>query len=71
MSDAQRQAEALAEAAHLHIAGVKSIQQGEAAPPPRPMLMRTMAAVAPTVPTQIEPGDVTVAATVTVVYEAQ
>lgn len=69
VADARAQADAMAQAAGLHITRVHSMQQGYASlPQPAPM-MRSTADVSP--PTQIEPSSVQASASVTVVYEAQ
>jgi uncharacterized protein YggE len=66
MGDARRKAEALAEAAGASLGKVLSVQSSsQAAPPPRPMMMRAMAAEAD-VP--IERGEGAVTAQVEVVY---
>jgi len=69
MQDAQRQAGALAQAANMHIARVSSIQTGGFYGPP--MIMRGIARPqmgAPTLPTEIPPGVLDVAANVSVIY---
>ena len=72
VSDARGQADAMAAAAGLHVVRVKSMQQGYAeAPTPRVMMAAQMAGPAPVPPTQIEPSNVEVTATVSVTYEAQ
>ncbi len=72
VNDARTKAQAIAAAAHLRIVGVKSIEQG-AGYAGRPML--TIAAVQAhsyaVQPTQIQPSNVNVQATVTTTYEAQ
>ncbi len=72
VSDARAQADAMAAAAGLHVVRVKSMQQGYAeVPTPRVMMAAQMPAPAPMPPTQIEPSNVEVTASVTVTYEAQ
>lgn len=71
VTDARRQAEAMAAAAGLHIVRVKSMQQGYAEAPTARVLMASAAMPAPAPPTTIEPSSVEVTATVTVTYEAQ
>jgi len=71
VSDARRQADAMAAAAGLHIVRVKSMQQGYAEAP-MPRIMMSAAGPAPVPPpTNIEPSSVEVNATVSVTYEAQ
>ncbi|MBV9271902.1 MAG: SIMPL domain-containing protein [Candidatus Eremiobacteraeota bacterium] len=70
VQDAESQAKALASAANLRIVRVRTIQQGYAVPQPPVPMMRTMAAAAEAVPTQIEPGSVSVQATVTITFDA-
>jgi uncharacterized protein YggE len=70
VTDARRQADAMAAAAGLHVVRVKSMQEGyPEAPAPRMVMQAAMPAPAP--PTNIEPSSVEVNATVTITYEAQ
>lgn len=71
VSDARRQADAMAGAAGLHIVRIKSMQQGYAEAPMPRLMAASMNAPAPAPPTTIEPSSVEVNATVTVTYEAQ
>lgn len=67
--DARSQAEAMAAAAGLHLTRIKSMGQGQGYPvPPEP---RMAADVLRQAPTEIQPSDVQVTATVTITYEAQ
>jgi uncharacterized protein len=70
VADAQAQADALAAAAHVRIVRVMSVTAGPApgVPRPLPVIGRVMAAPAP-VPTDVQPSDLGVTATVTVTYE--
>jgi len=72
VEDAQGQASAMASAAHLRIVRIKAMSQGYPQIFPSPMRMAASADVygAP-VPTNIQPSDVHVNATVTITYEAQ
>ncbi|PZR58506.1 MAG: hypothetical protein DLM50_03230 [Candidatus Meridianibacter frigidus] len=68
VADAQQQAQAMAEAAHLRIVRVQSLQSGYYA---QPMVMRAMGTApspTPQIPTEIAPGNLDVRATVTVTY---
>ncbi|HEX3466257.1 MAG TPA: SIMPL domain-containing protein [Candidatus Elarobacter sp.] len=72
VADAEAQAQALAAAAHVRIVRLMTISAGSYAPISRPVTIgRVMAAgvAAPPVPTIVEPGDLTVSASVTVTYE--
>lgn len=65
---ARLRAQAIASAAGLRIVRIRTIQEGYAQVfPPAPMMNAKMAGV----PTQIEPSDVSMQASVTVTYEAQ
>lgn len=69
VADAQRQAEAMAQAAHLRILRISSLQTGGFYP--RPMIMRAakgMAAPAPGIPTEIQSGNLDIHANVTATY---
>lgn len=70
VKDAETQATAVAAAAHLRIAGVRTINAGGYfAPVPLPMqVMRASAAPAPNVPTDVQPSNIDMRATVNVVY---
>jgi uncharacterized protein YggE len=70
VADAQAQAEALAAAAHLRIVRVLSLGAASYAPVPRPVprFAAQALSVAP-VPTDVQPGDLSVTATVSVSYE--
>jgi uncharacterized protein YggE len=68
MATARARADLYARAAGMHVARIRSIVEGGTeVPGPRPiMMMKAMAAAAPT---PIAPGEVTLAASVTVVFE--
>lgn len=68
VADAQAQARALAEAAHLRLGRIVALAPaGSAVQPPRPYaLARGVAAAA--VPTEVQPSDLTVRASVSVTY---
>lgn len=71
VSDARSQAEAMAAAAGLHVVRVKSMGQGyPQVIQPRMMTADVYKAAAPA-PTEIEPSNVEVTATVTITYEAR
>jgi uncharacterized protein YggE len=67
LADAAAQARGLAAAAHVRLARILSISPGGGGPVPRVGRVLTMAAQ--TIPTTIEPGNLTVSATVTLQYE--
>ncbi|HET9393105.1 MAG TPA: SIMPL domain-containing protein [Candidatus Rubrimentiphilum sp.] len=69
VTQARSRAQAIATAAGLRIVRIRSIQEGYAQvyPQPQAMAMSRLAGV----PTQIEPSDVSMQASVTVTYEAQ
>lgn len=67
VGDAANQAKAMAQAARLRLIRIQTMQSGYAAGP-QPFPMRTMAALAAPVPTQLAPGGVTVRAAVTITY---
>lgn len=70
VEDARANAEALAAAAHLHVAGIKSIELGGGGVfPPRPEPMMKMAAA--NVPTQFDQSNVSVSVSVTVTFFAE
>ena len=69
--DAQTQAAAIAEAAHMRVAGVRTINAGGYfAPVPAPLQMagRMSAAAAPNVPTEVQPSNIDVRATVSITF---
>lgn len=69
VADAEAQARSLAEAAHVRAGRILEIAPQEYTPtPPRPLIMARMAAAAPAVPTDIQPSDLTVRATVTMTF---
>lgn len=69
VADAQAQADAIAAAAHVRILRVHAIAAGSNAPPrPFQQFSRMAAGPAP-VPTEVQPSDLHVTATVSVVYE--
>ena len=69
VQDAEAQATAVAAAAHMRLGGIRSIAAGSAYVPPvvQPMMRAAAAAPAPP-PTEIQPSDVDVRATVNVTY---
>jgi uncharacterized protein len=69
VADAHANADALAKAAHLRIVSIKSIELGAAPSPPVPMT-RTLAA-APNPPTEFDESNVSVTASVNVVFLAE
>ncbi|HEV3088810.1 MAG TPA: SIMPL domain-containing protein [Candidatus Elarobacter sp.] len=71
VADADAQAQSLAAAAHVRIVRVQTVSAGGATsiPRPFPMAARMAAGVAAPVPTDVQPSDLTVTATVTIVYE--
>ncbi|MEA2719139.1 MAG: uncharacterized protein QOJ39_1003 [Candidatus Eremiobacteraeota bacterium] len=70
VADAQAQADALAAAAHVRIVRILAMSAGSPAGLPRPFAVagRVMTAQA-AVPTDVQPSDLSVTATVTVTYE--
>lgn len=70
VADAESQAQALAAAAHVRIVRLMTISAGSYSPV-RPVMARMAVAGAPPppVPTMVEPGDLTVTASVAVTYE--
>jgi hypothetical protein len=71
VKDARTKAEDLARAAGLRITGIQRMESGGEPGIIRPMMMAKEAtAAAPAVPTQFDPGNVTVTANVTVVFSA-
>lgn len=70
VADADAQARALAAAAHLHVVRITDLRAGSAPAPIQP-LVRTFKAAADSysVPTQLQPGALTVNATVGATYE--
>ena len=71
VADAREKATELAQAAGLHVVGIKSIEL-EGAPSVRPLMMAKVAIPAPdSAPTQFDAGNVTVSSNVTVVFSAQ
>lgn len=68
VADADQQAHALAGAAHVRIVRILSIGSESAQPGPRPLPQFARVAVAAPVPTEIQPGALTVHASVTVRY---
>lgn len=71
VSDARSQAEAMAAAAGLHVVRVKSMGQGYPQVVQPRMMAADVYAAAPAPPTQIEPSNVEVTATVTITYEVR
>jgi hypothetical protein len=69
VADADQQAHALADAAHVRIVRILSIGAGSSQPGPRPLPQFARVALAAPVPTEIQPGALTVHASVTVRYE--
>lgn len=70
MADADAQAHALADAAHLRIVRISAIASGGGAVPrPLPIARAVLSASTASVPTDLPPGDLTFASSVTVVYE--
>lgn len=71
VEDAQSQANAMASAAHLRIVRIKAMSQGYPQVFPSPMRMGVTAdSYSVKVPTNIQPSDVQVSATVTITYVA-
>jgi uncharacterized protein YggE len=69
VADAQSQAQALAAAAHVRIVRVLSLSAGNAPGPPVVQRFAAAMAAPPTVPTNVQPSDLSVTATVSVSYE--
>lgn len=71
VADAEAQAQALASAAHLRIVRLLTISAGSYSPVSRPVALARMAVAGapPPVPTVVEPGELTLTASVTVTYE--
>ena len=71
MGDAEAQAHALADAAHVRLIRIGAVSAGGSLPVPRPVPYQRMAAAAPStpVPTEVPPSDLTVTASVGVTYE--
>jgi uncharacterized protein YggE len=71
MTDADAQAHALADAAHVRLLRIATVSAGSSLPVPRPVPYQRMAsaAAAPPVPTEVPPSDLTVNASVGVTYE--
>jgi uncharacterized protein len=69
VADAESQAQALAAAAHLRIVRLMTVVAGSYTPVSRPVALARMSAVGAPQPTVVEPGDLTVPASVTVTYE--
>lgn len=70
VTQARSRAQAIATAAGLRIVRIRTIQEGYAQVYPQPQAMALSRGIA-AVPTQIEPSDVSMQASVTVTYEAQ
>lgn len=70
VSDARTKAEALAQAAHLHIVGIRRISQGTPGIRPFPMMRAAVMEAGPANPTQFETSGVTVSVDVEVVFTA-
>lgn len=70
VADAQAQADALAAAAHVHIVRMLAMSAGAPASlPPRPFLAGRAMAAQVAVPTDVQPSDLSVTATVSVTFE--
>jgi uncharacterized protein len=69
VADADSQAHALAAAAHLRIVRILTISSGGGYARPFPIGLQAEMRAAPTVPTQVQPSDLTIQATVGVTYE--
>lgn len=70
LADAQEQARVLAAAAHLRLVRIRDIAPAGHLPQPLPLLRGTpRMALAAAVPTQLDPGNLTASATVTLRYE--
>lgn len=67
VADAESQARALADAAHVRLGRILRIAPPSIGPVTRPVLFQARMAAAP-VPTEIQPGDLTVTATVNITY---
>ncbi len=67
VATARARADLYAAAAGLHVRRIRSIVEGSERPEPRPLMMMARAKVADTTP--IAPGEMTLAASVTVVFE--
>ena len=70
VGDARAKAEDLARAAGLRITGIQSMSYGGEPGIVRPMMMAKEATAAAPVPTQFDPGNVSITANVTVVFSA-
>jgi uncharacterized protein YggE len=70
MRDAEAQAGALADAAHMRLAGIRTISAAPSDISPQPLRQVSRMAAAP-VPTEIQPSDVEVRASITVTYYLQ
>ena len=67
--DAESQASAIAEAAHLRVDGIRAISTGGYVPPPMPLQALGRVAAAPAnVPTEIPPSNIDVRASVSITY---
>jgi hypothetical protein len=71
VADAQEQARALADAAHVHLGGIRRIAPvGPIVPGPRPLNVAfSRTAQAAPVPTDVQPSDLSVQADVTITYQ--
>jgi uncharacterized protein len=70
VADAESGAQAIAAAAHVRIVRLLTVSAGSYAPVPRPVpQLARMAASAGNVPTDVQPSNLTVSASVTVTYE--
>ncbi len=69
VADAQEQARALADAAHVRLGRIVEIAPaGGTVPPPRPFALGRVAMAAAPVPTDVQPSDLTVRASVSITY---